>query len=39
MGRKTEQIFFQRGKADGQQIQEKILNTANHQEIANQNSQ
>ena len=37
MGRKTEQIFFQRGKADGQQVQEKILNTANHQGVANQN--
>ena len=31
MGRKTEQTFFQRGNADGQQVYEKMLNTANHE--------
>ena len=30
-------MFFQRGKVDGQQVQEKMLNTANHQGIASQN--
>ena len=29
--------FFQRGQADGQQAQKKILNIANHQANANQN--
>ena len=37
MGRRNEQTFFQRGHADGQQAQEKILNITNHQENANQN--
>ena len=37
MGRITEQKFFQRGNADGQQAHEKMLNTANHQRNANQN--
>ena len=31
MGRKTEQTFFQRGNADGQQVYEKMLNTANYE--------
>ena len=33
------QTFFQRGNADGQQVREKMLNIANHQEKANQNTQ
>ena len=37
MSRITEQKFFQRGNADGQQAHEKMLNTANHQRNANQN--
>ena len=37
MGRITEQKFFQRGNADGQQAHEKMFNTANHQRNANQN--
>ena len=36
MGRRPEQIFFQRGNADGQQPQEKMLSIANHQGSANQ---
>ena len=35
--RKLEQIFFQRGNADGQQAHEKMLNIANHQGNSNQN--
>ena len=37
MGRSTEQTFFQRGNADGQQAHEKMLNMSNHQGNANQN--
>ena len=37
MGRKTEQTFFQRGNADGQQAHGKKLNVANPQGNANQN--
>ena len=37
MGKRTEQTFFQRGKADGQQAHENVLNTANHEGNANQN--
>ena len=37
MGRRTEQTFFQRGNADGQQPHENMLNIANHQENADQN--
>ena len=37
MGSRPEQTFFQRGNADGQQAQEKMFNTANHQGSANQN--
>ena len=37
MGRRTEQTFFQRGNADGQQANENMLNIANHQRNANQN--
>ena len=37
MGRRNEQIFFQRGDKDGQQAHEKMLNIANHQGNANQN--
>ena len=37
MGRRTEQTFFQRGKVDGQQAHEKMLNITNHQGNANQN--
>ena len=37
MGRRTEQTFFQRGNADGQQAHEKMLNTANEWGNANQN--
>ena len=36
MGR-IEQIFFQRGNADGQQAYAKMLNITNHQGNANQN--
>ena len=36
MDRRTEQIFFQRGNADGQQTNENRLTIANHQENANQ---
>ena len=36
MGR-TQQTFFQRGNADGQQACEKMLSIANHQGNANQN--
>ena len=36
MGRRSERIFFQRGNADGQRIQEEALNIAN-QGNANQN--
>ena len=32
-----EELFFQRGNADGQQVYEKILNIANHQGNVNQN--
>ena len=32
-----EELFFQRGNADGQQAYEKILNIANHQGNVNQN--
>ena len=31
MGRITEQKFFQRGNADGQQAHEKMLSIINHQ--------
>ena len=37
IGRKIEQIFFQRGKADGQQAHEKMFNITNYQGNANQN--
>ena len=37
MGRKTEQTFFQRGNADGQEAHEKMLNITNYQGNANQN--
>ena len=37
MGRGSEQTYFQRGNADGQQAGEKIVTTANHQGNANQN--
>ena len=37
MCRRTEQTFFQRGNADGQQAHEKMLNIANHRGNANQN--
>ena len=40
MGRKIEQTVFQRGNADDQQANEKLLNITNHQKIdanANQN--
>ena len=37
MGRRTEQTFFQKGNADGQQAHEKMLNITNHQGNANQN--
>ena len=30
MGRRTEQTFFQGENADGQQVHERMLNTANH---------
>ena len=36
MGR-TEQTFFQRGRADGLRAHEKMLNAANNQGNANQN--
>ena len=37
MGRRHEQTFFQRGNADGQEADEKMLNITNHQANANQN--
>ena len=37
MGKRTEETFFQRGNADGQQAHEKMLNIANHQGNENQN--
>ena len=37
MGRITEQKFFQRGNADGQQAHEKMLSIAKYQGNANQN--
>ena len=37
MGRRTEWTFFQRGHANGQQAQEKMLNVAKHKVNANQN--
>ena len=37
MGRRTEQTFFQRGNADGQQAHEKMLNITNHRGNENQN--
>ena len=37
MCRRTEQTFFQRGNADGQQAHEKMLNITNHQGYENQN--
>ena len=37
MSRKSEQIFFQRRYTHGQQVHEKVLNTTNHRENANQN--
>ena len=39
MDRRTEQTFFQRGNADGQQAHEKMLHVTNHQGNANQNPQ
>ena len=36
MGRRPEQTFFQRGKANDQDAHEKMINTANHQGNANQ---
>ena len=38
MGRRPEQIFFQRRHTDGQQAHEKMLNITNHQKNANQNN-
>ena len=35
MGQRTEQTFFQRGNADGQQAHEKVFNISNHQGNAN----
>ena len=37
MGKGPEQIFFQRGHKNGQQVYEQILNFTNHQGNANQN--
>ena len=37
MSRRTEETFFQRGHADGQQAHEKMLNIINHWGNANQN--
>ena len=37
MGRRTKQTFFQRGKENGQQAYEKMLNIINHQGNENQN--
>ena len=37
MGKITEQTFFQRGDADGQQAHAKMLNITNHQGNSNQN--
>ena len=37
-GQETEQTFFQRGNADGQEAREKMLNFANHGGKANQNN-
>ena len=37
MSRRAAYMFFQRGKADGQQAFEKMLHTANHQGNTNQN--
>ena len=37
MGRRTEQTFFQRENADGQQAHEEMLNIINHQGNASQN--
>ena len=37
MKRGTEQMFFQRRHADGQQVYETVLNINDHQENANQN--
>ena len=36
MGKRPAQTFFQRRYADGQQAHEKMLNTDNHQNNANQ---
>ena len=36
MGRGSEQTFFQRTPADGQQTHEKMLNLTDHQRNANQ---
>ena len=37
MGRRPEQTLFQIGPEDGQQAQKKMLNTAGHQGVINQN--
>ena len=37
IGRRSEQIFFQRRHTDGQQVHEKMFNITNHQGNANQN--
>ena len=37
MGKGPEQILFQRGHRDNQQIYEKMLNVTNHHRNANQN--
>ena len=37
MGRRPKQMFLQRGRTDGQDTQEKMLNITNHQRKGNQN--
>ena len=37
MSRRTEEIFFKRGNADGPQIHEEMFNIANYQGNSNQN--
>ena len=37
MGRRPEEIFFQRRHVDDQQAHEEMLNVANHQRTANEN--
>ena len=38
MSSRSEQTFFQRGNADGQQAHEKMFNVSNYQGNENQNS-